>query len=587
MGNPKGAHVSTQLDLSSYLEDQAEEGTKDSEGDFTISHQNARRKLAKFALPRKMAWVSKLVQAAVGWKMKEIIAGQSDTATQFFFYTDTPSDLPTENEIVSTLLSGNVAADTPVEHFCLALRAVVEQAEMSFILAINDGDLKPKPIYAGPYYAGVSEADRLSDNYDRGVGITLTVRHAPDIDGNTPILNIINQGRFGIPIVEELKAYAYTCPIPIVLSGLHIEGFLDSPIFQGQKTPLYLSGISSLENSPEELPLPPSYEEKFLSYLTHPRRARRSYGGRKKFACAFTLSSKPHNEGQVQMLRRSTFNWIRDGVVVQTNSLYVPTRLLGLSIYANAEGLRSDLTGFQLVESEDRKEREQEVLEKVGVALGGVLEQVEEFLRRDTDERSGEDEQLDQDAAFRTRVKTLLGGSGMGILLTLVNPPLGLGATAISVAKTYAKDLLVPDQEHQLKSNREALRTKLKVDLQELARALRKIAEQILKGPDLDIHADLDLDDDKSISTFMEAKAEDPVGLIDEIRERMKIDENPKLILLLARAHRMADRPNAPIYYKRYLEKQYSREVAEELYEYYKSEGKHGLAELYKQRFMK
>ena len=69
--------MTAQHDLLSYLEQQAGSGVKDSEGDFTVSHTNARKKLAKFALPRETAWVSKLVQAAVGWGMTRLQVGQS------------------------------------------------------------------------------------------------------------------------------------------------------------------------------------------------------------------------------------------------------------------------------------------------------------------------------------------------------------------------------------------------------------------------------------------------------------------------------------------------------------------------------
>ena len=102
----------TQVDLNAFLSDQADDGVKDSEGDFTISHTNARRKLAKFALPRKHAWVSKLVQAAVAWDVRNLHMAQNKTETQFFLEPKSAGALPTENEIVNTILSGKVVAET-------------------------------------------------------------------------------------------------------------------------------------------------------------------------------------------------------------------------------------------------------------------------------------------------------------------------------------------------------------------------------------------------------------------------------------------------------------------------------------------
>lgn len=581
--------MSTELDLTAYLSEQAGEGTKESEGDFTISHKNARRKLARFALPRETAWVSKLVQAAVGWKMQKILAAQSKVETQFFFFTANPSDLPTEDDIVSNLLSGDVVADSPIEHFCLALRALVEQAGLSFILVINDGECKARPVYAGPHYGELSEEERLGARFNREVGVTLTVRHAPPVTSNTKISDLLSQTRYSLPIIEELKTYAYTCPIPIVVSGMHIEGFLNSRVFNTQALPLYLSGLRDLEHSPSRLPLPPSFEHKQLSYLTNPRRARRTYGGRRDFAAAFMLSSTPTSHSSTAQYRRSQFSWVRDGIVVQTKSLDISTGVLGLHIYANAEGLGSDLTGFQLVESEERTAREAEILMELAKAMREVSGRLEGFFAVDTDERSFEDEQLGKDAAYRKRLKTLIGGSGVGILLTLVNPPLGLVTTAASVAKTYVGSTLLQGEQSDVELARPDRMAALATDFGSLRLGLERLLHQ-LTSPDsafgeIPSALGLDFDDEFACTKYIKAGAFDPEGLVEQLKLAQAILEKPKIDLLLARAYRMKDDPEAAIHYRRYLKSYPEADVVEELAKFHEEHGKLAHAHFLRARF--
>lgn len=434
MSNPKY--------LTSYLQQQALAGLTDSQGEFTISHSEARRKLSRFTLPREAAWASKLIQAAVGWKMREVLVAQTRTETQFFFQDQQPSLLPHYKEIVRCLLSGETVAESPLEDFCVGLRAIVEQAELSFLLSVNDGETKPTPIYAGPYFGELSESERLHQRLDRGPGLTLTVRHG-SVLGNFLLEELVDQARFGIPIVQEIKNHAYFSPIPIVLSGLHLEGMFSSPRLNNHRIPLLFSGLKSLKHSPAVFPLPPCFEEKQMSFLTHPRRARRSYGGSREFQGVFLLLAEPvRAPGGTRLApaSRSTMNWVRDGVVVQSSVLGLPTRQLGVHIFGNAAGLGTDLTGFQLTENKQRFDRERELLQAVARQLPTQVCEVEKFLARDTDEHSNEDSNFDEDQLSRSRVKKLVGGAGTGLLIYVVQPYLGFVVTTIGLVAPYVTE---------------------------------------------------------------------------------------------------------------------------------------------------
>ncbi|MCA9776197.1 MAG: hypothetical protein KC800_05750 [Candidatus Eremiobacteraeota bacterium] len=579
--------MTAQHDLLSYLEQQASSGTMDSEGDFTVSHSNARKKLAKFALPRESAWVSKLVQAAVGWGMTRIQVGQSQNETQLFLESPTPSRLPTEKDVVNALLSGKVTAETPLEHFCLGLRALVEQAELSFLLVLNSGQTKPQPIYAGWYFGQMSESERLDSRFDYSAGITLTVRHSPPITGDTTMSELFGLKKHGLPLIQELRDFAYASPVPIIQAGLHLEGLLDSPILlQSKFVPLVLSGLTELSHSPDGLPLPPDFEEKQFSYLTHPRRARRSYGGPKEFACAYILTAPSPNRATLGAYKRSSFKWVRDGVVVQESSLDIRTEMLGLTVLANAQGLRSDLTGFQLVLEEKLFERQSEVLRTLGKEVMRWYEKVGDFFREDLDEQSPADLEYDKDQAFRRRVKVLLKGSAAGVALTLVNPPFGVTATLGTMATAYAP-YFFENEASTVLSRKEMLSTKIKADLVTLSQELLRLGRELGEtepAPGI-VFEELDPADEEAIGELWSAFEDDPVSLAEELKNFMAQDQDQPLWRLhLARAYRQAGDDRAGVFFNRYLDSVQDASVYEELVEFYEETGKNTLAQIVRYR---
>ena len=429
--------MTQQLDIGSFLDSRRSEGQKESEGGFTVSHSNAARKLAKFALPRPYAWVSKLVQAAVAWKCRELRVTQDKISTRFHFITDNLSTLPTEQELVSCMLSGKVGGELPIEHFSVGLRSLVEQTHLSFLLVIFDGEIEPKPVYAGAYFGSISERERLSQKYQGGKGITLTVAHIPTTDTDS---HWLLGKKYELKIVQELDLYCFLSPIPIQVDGRRVDGLLRSSIYGSSERyrPLLMSGAH--EDDPDfELPLPETFEEKQLSLYSHPRRTLRSYGGKKNFSSVFLCGLQlPRiiTKYMPTAQNYSSIHWIRHGVLVESTKL--PVRTLGLScqVFANAEGLQSDLTGFQLVESSEKAARQTIAVRAAGKHMDEVDFRHFAF-RADRDQESEIDEKLDAQLASKRRIKILLKGSGTGLFLTLFNPPIGIPTTLGSIVAAY------------------------------------------------------------------------------------------------------------------------------------------------------
>lgn len=422
--------MSSQLDIGAFLAEQSAVGEVDSQGDFTVSHNEAVRKLARFALPRMTAWVSKLVQAAVRWRCMALHLTQSGAETNFHFVMNEGITVPNEQEILGALVSATVTGPRAVDAFGLALRGLVEQARYSFLLVCESSEgVEPKRIYAGAHYGGFSEQQRMASRYVRPGGISLTVYH---YDRPNQVGGAIVAAKQAREIVEELRAFAYMAPIPLTINGENLEGPLNTPAlgYSSSLRPLVLSGLSSLDHSPPQLPLPSGYEEKILSLLSHPRRILRGYGGKRYFSAAFLMTFRTES-GAAESYRRSRLLWLLDGIIVDEEEIGARDAL-ELYVYANAADLKTDLTGFRLVETEEYRLRRSEILSRMVRAIDDPVLRHADFLREDRDGDSPSDDVAEKDDVFRRRARVVLAGGGAGVALMCLTPVPILGALVIA-----------------------------------------------------------------------------------------------------------------------------------------------------------
>lgn len=466
-----------QLDLGAFLAQQTGAGTVDSQGDFTVSHQQAARKMAKFALPRETAWVSLLVQAAVRWNCRSLQIKQSRQETLFYFDVPNLNLVPTEEAIVGCLLSANIGGRSALEAFCLALRALVGQARLSFILVADGGDMVPRPIYSGQHYGEISESARRDPRFSPKAGISLTVYHKPRKESDAPTL-IFHRG--GVAIVGELDRYCYMSPLPIFVDGRRVDGLLTSnPLrFSRKRRPLLVSGLRNLVDSPTGMPLPVSFEAKTFSLLSNPRRTLRTYGGRADFDAVFLLAHRLPNRlpDPLQGLNdrptaQSHLVLVNDGVVVESLPLKIRTLDMALWVFVNASGLSTDLTGFTTIDDDKRRARLEEVMTQVGFQLCQKDLQDIDFFRLDRDDQSPDDERADFQDAVKQRIKVLVRGGGAGLAITLFNPLVGTTAALGAIAGAYyLKEQAQKSDPYLL--DRDKVEGRLATDFEELQKVL-------------------------------------------------------------------------------------------------------------------
>lgn len=283
------------MDLENFVSSQAGEGKHDSTGAFTLSLEQANRKLAQYRFPRQQAWICLIVQAAVGWKCKEIAVTQTDRQTRFRLSRAITGPPPSE-EILGSLdleLDGH----SPLSRFCLALHALLNQKAEEPLSLVDD------------------EHNHL----------LLTLSHPkPKRFGWLPI----GVRREQIDVVGELERFATYSPVPIIVDGRRIVA---SP-----------QNLMSFVGRLPRPGLPTLTLPHFLADLGE-------VGALLEIRCGENLERNP--------AKRCSLRWIQHGVVVEEQTIDLETQALEAFIVLNGDNLKTDLTGFRLIEDADKRKR--------------------------------------------------------------------------------------------------------------------------------------------------------------------------------------------------------------------------------------
>lgn len=423
--------MSHHIDFQTFLQDQESEGQYQDTGEFTIDHQHAARKMAKFALPRTSAWVCKLVQAAVGWPVSALNVEQGKVYSVFHFEWDNLALLPTEEEVVRGLLGSGTPDDTPLSNLCMGLRAMVETAGLSFLLVLNRGKVAPKPVYAGSHFSKLSEQERLSPKFQNGTGLTVTVKYYPPPRKGHEVQQSVE---FYKSVIEsEFDTYCHFSPMPITIDGRRVDDPVRTPAFQARDIfrPVYTGGLYT--SSPEPaMPVPQGFEERRMSLFTHPQRARRPYHGRHNFSAGLVLGMRTF-PGDPK--RRLVVYWVRKGVIIDSELLPVYTVVLTGALYLHADPLSTDLTGFK-VSAPEAAQVKKSIFRSVSdfvMKLG-----LESFaFAQDRDEQTAVDERNEKRANSRSRIKRLLAVAGTVLVTASADPSIGAGVAFLSLLGLY------------------------------------------------------------------------------------------------------------------------------------------------------
>lgn len=330
------------LCIDQFLDSARAAGIADSEGEFTVSHSQAVQKMARYSLPYPQCWILKIVQAAVVWQAPEIRVSQTRLYTTIEFCPQEKKDIPTEEGVVSALVGSTGTGTLPVGKLCLGLRTLVRSEDYSFLLTLSTGRTEARPLYAGRDAQCLTRLDRMRLARYEGAGIKIVVIHLRDEEHLVGrfVYRFLPWWRRDRQIAFELQRSAAACSTPITINRRTVTLFASSPVFGSSRSwqAWPLSGVTA--PGQPWLRLAEQSEQHTAWYLCHARIPK------KRDRAQRSLEERVHE-----------IHWVCEGVIVQTEVFPFPTRALKLTVFMNAEGLQTDITGMLLHESEAKAER--------------------------------------------------------------------------------------------------------------------------------------------------------------------------------------------------------------------------------------
>lgn len=370
------------FDLQAFLNDQRSEGVQDSEGSFTVAREKALTKMAHYALPSEYSWVLKVVQAANCWQAEVLEIVQTRVATSFYFNPADPDQLPTDEEIISALQSGNLKG--PVGLLGMALCALVQQANLSFVLAVRRGPDTQKPIYAGDDTTLLDSQTREEWTSMARQGVRLTVSHFRGKEGfigrYTPTIAGVPRRDVEIVRCLEEKAFASHTAITVDRRLLTSVSCSKLGMFEAIYRP-FMSGRFEEEKVSDSVVHSPLPDRHIFSKI----RLAPPQPGPHFLICSLewrVQRALATGEGPFAGLPfppRHRVYWVRHGVVVAEKNIHNTTSGTCFCLFLPAESHRSDLTGLAIEFEEDEKEK---VVRFAGQSARALVQEGTSYLSR-------------------------------------------------------------------------------------------------------------------------------------------------------------------------------------------------------------
>lgn len=358
-------------DLENYLRDYSDDGKiVDTEQSFSISKEKALEKLAAFQLPFEGAWALKMVQSAVASGSVEKLIIRLEAKESLFLFCGRFEF--TTDELETALLDPEYTARRDLLHLVTALRVVGISRKQPFWVALK-GEAEAV-VWNGESLSRAPQSVRSDTAFLQADTAFLTVNVS-----NHPITE--ERGLFGFTaagkaaarnaeLTKVLSNFAYTCPVPLVLDGRRLDA-LEHDFIHGWSEQSQLLMLGFRDADLPELGLPPATASTLIShdvtvdeYLAiASKELRKVHQERHRFALAFLLSAhlKRVKSGKNYVWRESTdvsiCNWVLDGVTILREGLGTSAQFCSVGCYLSAQGLKTDITGFSLISSEQKNER--------------------------------------------------------------------------------------------------------------------------------------------------------------------------------------------------------------------------------------
>ena len=368
--------------LEEFLASEVAEGVKDSSGQFSLTREKALEKLAAFQLPGEHSWVLKVVQSAVAADCTALHIGQTTTDSEFTFFGGPGWKI---EQVEAEFYDPQTSPDRSLQHLKQGLWSVSVHRERPFHLTApgwsqalvwNGLQLTRQPVRSLSQHMVLTVSHRV---YRAGQGLPL-LRHIESARSNAAVLSELTRSAFPCPIVLRVDSRRLDALQLCPSHGLNPSSYpLLMGFLPGILPPLRLpqgtlgdytrpsdvhSSLSTLCDVPAELP-----------------------AGSAVMAL-LSAHAKQVSQGKSKVWRvyehACWMYWVLDGVVIDRRAFGLPDRCCSLALFASAEGLTTDLSGFNLQVNEDYRARLEQVCRQAGPFLEGARVNLDSAIQKAT-----------------------------------------------------------------------------------------------------------------------------------------------------------------------------------------------------------
>ena len=354
-------------ELEHFIREHRAEGQSDTEGRFTLAGQVAVEKLARYQLPFRAAWVVKVIQCAVReGAVASIQVELTSREARFSFHTSS-FDL---EDVKAAYYEPTRHQNSALSHLLGALWVIGLHQKWPFELSMP-GSLQSL-VWDGTLF-------HFKPTTRKVVKTTLVVCLTAEHERGW-LTGIMRRAKFDAEILEALRKWYYTCPVPLIVDGRRMDS-LQACWGHGwgpESCPLALgfadAEVPHFPLSPGTFEQQPRNEQETQT-TEDARRSLSRVSPRQIASVPFLLTHHLVTEGTGKNRRcspksgKSLVYWVQDGVVVQTESLIEAETRLTVGCFVNAEGLESDMTTLHLRETPKKQERKAVVHRAVVRAL--------------------------------------------------------------------------------------------------------------------------------------------------------------------------------------------------------------------------
>ena len=342
--------------LEQYLNDAAQKGSSQGEGEFSLSKRAALSKLSKFQLPFKGGWAAKLVQAGVAEEScTEIRVSQRQRVTQFHFEGLKGWSLDGLEEAIT---NPGFSENRSLAHLGVGLRALAVNQRRPF--EIDLAGTRKSLIWDG-------EELRMLDGDNVGSGALITISNSSP----QSVTSLIGPAHEHALVSKVLTERAYTAPIPVRLDSRLITGLEWSPTHGWRScSHIHVSTYDDARLPPIKLPAPCDPCDAPL--INQSESAFRVQGTpyTQHHSTAVALLSGLHfrpvtGERKARFQRhqgKCLVQWVLDGVALEPERVTSHLGQCSFCCFADAGGLKTDLTTLQLLGSPKKTARRRLVL---------------------------------------------------------------------------------------------------------------------------------------------------------------------------------------------------------------------------------